>query len=168
MGEGDAPPPPRPHGRLDKEHPDRKGEQLRKWAPVFKAFAKEAEKKGGKVGVFIDYTALPQRSLASHAPGAEDDRTPEELATFKRAPSWLQSGRGPGCSQRPGGWPQCAQPHTPGVSEIPRVSERDVLPRFGPTGALAGMVRAAQASYTLVLRLWPSLSLSPNAICVKS
>jgi len=37
------------------------------------------------VGVFIDYTALPQRSLASHAPGAEDDRTPEELATFKRA-----------------------------------------------------------------------------------
>ena len=30
------------------------------------------------------------------------------------------------------------------------------------------MVRAAQASYTLVLRLWPSLSLSPNAICVKS
>ena len=115
LGEADAPPPPRPLGRLDKAHPDRKGEQLRKWAPVFQAFAKKAEKDGGKVGVFIDYTALPQRSLATHAPGAEDDRTPEELATFKRAPAGCNR-RGPGCSQRPGGWPQCAQPHTPGES----------------------------------------------------
>ena len=95
MGEADAPPPPRPLGRLDKAHPDRKGEQLRKWAPVFKAFAKEAAECGGKVGVFIDYTALPQRSLASHAPGAEDDRTPEELATFKRAPAGCNRAAGP-------------------------------------------------------------------------
>ena len=64
------------------------------------------------MGVFIDYTALPQRSLASHAPGAEDDRTPEELATFKRAPSWLQSGRGPGCSQRPEAAGLSAHSHT--------------------------------------------------------
>ena len=85
-----------PPGRLDKAHPDRKGEQLRKWAPVFKAFAKHAEEEyGGKVGVFIDYTALPQRSLASHAPGAEDDRTPEELATFKRAPAGCNRAAGP-------------------------------------------------------------------------
>ena len=95
MREADAPPPPRPLGRLDKAHPDRKGEQLRKWAPVFKAFAKQAEEYGGKVGVFIDYTALPQRSLASHAPGAEDDRTPEELATFKRAPAGCNRAAGP-------------------------------------------------------------------------
>ena len=67
---------------------------------------------GGKVGVFIDYTALPQRSLASHAPGAEDDRTPEELATFKRAPSWLQSGRGPGCSQHTAAAGLSAHSHT--------------------------------------------------------
>jgi hypothetical protein len=73
---------------LDKEHPDRKGEQLRRIAPALKAFAKDATKYGGtscKVGVFIDYTALPQRSRASHSPGCEDDRTVEEKATFSRA-----------------------------------------------------------------------------------
>ena len=112
MGEADAPPPPRPLGRLDKAHPDRKGEQLRKWAPVFKAFAKQAEEYGGKVGVFIDYTALPQRSLASHAPGAEDDRTPEEQATFKRAPAGCNRARGPGCSQRPAAAGLSAHSHT--------------------------------------------------------
>ena len=74
--------------RLDESHPDRKGEQLRSLAPIFKAFAKEAKVNawgGGKVGVFIDYTALPQRSLASYEAGGEDDRTPAEKATFGRA-----------------------------------------------------------------------------------
>ena len=100
---------------LDADHPDRKGEQLRKIAPVLKIFAEEAKQNGGKVGVFIDYCSLPQRSRASHRAGAaaaeaaraaakaagadeeaqdkaaaeahksKDDRTPEELATFSAA-----------------------------------------------------------------------------------
>ena len=57
-------------GRLDADHPDRNGEQLRKIAPVLKLFAEEAKKYGGKVGVFIDYCSLPQRSRASHRAGA--------------------------------------------------------------------------------------------------
>ena len=101
--------------RLDADHPDRNGEQLRKIAPVLKIFAETAKKYGGKVGVFIDYCSLPQRSRASHRAGAaaaeaakaaakaagadeeaqnkaaakahksKDDRTPEELATFSAA-----------------------------------------------------------------------------------
>ena len=100
---------------LDADHPDRKGEQLRKMAPVLKIFAEHAKFYGGKVGVFIDYCSLPQRSRASHRAGAaaaeaakaaakaagadeeaqskaaakahksKDDRTPEELATFAAA-----------------------------------------------------------------------------------
>ena len=103
------------HGRLDADHPDRNGEQLRKIAPVLKLFAEYAKEYGGKVGVFIDYCSLPQRSRASHRAGAaaaeaaraaakaagageeaqdkaaaeahksKDDRTPEELATFSAA-----------------------------------------------------------------------------------
>ena len=56
--------------QLDADHPDRKGEQLRKIAPVLKIFAERAKEKGGKVGVFIDYCSLPQRSRASHRAGA--------------------------------------------------------------------------------------------------
>ena len=83
---------------------------------MLKLFAEEAKRKyGGKVGVFIDYCSLPQRSRASHRAGAaaaeaaraaakaagageeaqdqaaaeahksKDDRTPEELATFAAA-----------------------------------------------------------------------------------
>ena len=103
------------HGRLDADHPDRNGEQLRKIAPVLKIFAEFAKACGGKVGVFLDYCSLPQRSRASHRAGAaaaeaakaaaraagadeeaqnkaaakahksKDDRTPEELATFAAA-----------------------------------------------------------------------------------
>ena len=103
------------HGRLDADHPDRNGEQLRKIAPVLKIFAERAKNGGGKVGVFLDYCSLPQRSRASHRAGAaaaeaaraaakaagadeeaqdkaaaeahksKDDRTPEELATFSAA-----------------------------------------------------------------------------------
>ena len=102
--------------RLDADHPDRNGEQLRKIAPVLKLFAERAKMHGGgKVGVFIDYCSLPQRSRASHragaaaaeaaraaakaagageeaqdkaaaaAPKSKDDRTAEELATFSAA-----------------------------------------------------------------------------------
>ena len=112
-----APPFFRSRQRLDADHPDRNGEQLRKIAPVLKLFAEEAKENygGGKVGVFIDYCSLPQRSRASHRAGAaaaeaakaaakaagadeeaqskaaakahksKDDRTPEELATFAAA-----------------------------------------------------------------------------------
>ena len=109
-------PPFRSRRRLDADHPDRNGEQLRKIAPVLKLFAEFAKRNGGgKVGVFLDYCSLPQRSRASHRAGAaaaeaaraaakaagadeeaqdkaaaeahksKDDRTPEELATFSAA-----------------------------------------------------------------------------------
>eukprot|EP00964_Phaeocystis_antarctica_P067720 scaffold40996_cov55-Phaeocystis_antarctica.AAC.3 len=69
--------------RLDADHPDKDGLQLRKIAKVLKAFDKKAKSRGagGKVGVFLDYVSMPQRSRGS----PEDDRTPEELATFKRS-----------------------------------------------------------------------------------
>ena len=67
--------------RLDADHPDKDGLQLRKNAKVLKAFDKEAKYYGAKVGVFLDYVSMPQRSRGS----PEDDRTPEELATFRRS-----------------------------------------------------------------------------------
>ena len=69
--------------RLDADHPDKDGLQLRKIAKVLKLFDKEAKSYGAgcKVGVFLDYVSMPQRSRGS----PEDDRTPEELATFKRS-----------------------------------------------------------------------------------
>ena len=70
--------------RLDADHPDKDGLQLRKIAKVLKLFDKEAKEEYGagcKVGVFLDYVSMPQRSRGS----PEDDRTPEELATFKRS-----------------------------------------------------------------------------------
>ena len=69
--------------RLDADHPDKDGLQLRKIAKVLKLFDKKAKWKdaGCKVGVFLDYVSMPQRSRGS----PEDDRTPEELATFKRS-----------------------------------------------------------------------------------
>eukprot|EP00964_Phaeocystis_antarctica_P061887 scaffold37003_cov61-Phaeocystis_antarctica.AAC.3 len=68
---------------LDADHPDKNGLQLRKIAKVLKAFDKQAKYDGAgcKVGVFLDYVSMPQRSRGS----PEDDRTPEELATFKRS-----------------------------------------------------------------------------------
>ena len=77
--------------RLDADHPDKEGLQLCKIAKVLKLFDKEAKKRYGarcKVGVFLDYVSMPQRSRGS----PEDDRTPEELATFKRS---LQVRRNP-------------------------------------------------------------------------
>merc|ERR1719424_2414585 len=69
---------------LDADHPDKDGLQLRAISHVLKLFDKEAKEKYGagcKVGVFLDYVSMPQRSRGS----AEDDRTPDELATFKRS-----------------------------------------------------------------------------------
>ena len=48
---------------------------------LFDEYAKEWYGAGCKVGVFLDYVSMPQRSRGS----PEDDRTPEELATFKRS-----------------------------------------------------------------------------------
>ena len=50
---------------------------------MLKLFDEEAKTYGAgcKVGVFLDYVSMPQRSRGS----PEDDRTPEELATFKRS-----------------------------------------------------------------------------------
>ena len=79
------PPLPRPGvHRLDADHPDKDGLQLRAISHVLKLFdkaAKEVYGAGCKVGVFLDYVSMPQRSRGS----AEDDRTPEEKATFDRA-----------------------------------------------------------------------------------
>ena len=58
-----APPFFRSRQRLDADHPDRNGEQLRKIAPVLKLFAETAKETGGKVGVFLDYCSLPQRAF---------------------------------------------------------------------------------------------------------
>ena len=70
--------------RLDADHPDKDGLQLRAISHVLKIFDKHAKEEYGagcKVGVFLDYVSMPQRSRGS----AEDDRTPEEKATFDRA-----------------------------------------------------------------------------------
>ena len=70
--------------RLDADHPDKDGLQLRAISHVLKLFDKEAKEEYGagcKVGVFLDYVSMPQRSRGS----AEDDRTPEEKATFGKA-----------------------------------------------------------------------------------
>ena len=70
--------------RLDADHPDKDGLQLRAISHVLKMFDKHAKScygAGCKVGVFFDYVSMPQRSRGS----PEDDRTPEELATFKRS-----------------------------------------------------------------------------------
>ena len=77
--------------RLDADHPDKDGLQLRAISHVLKLFEKYAKEEYGagcKVGVFLDYVSMPQRSRGS----AEDDRTPEEKATFRRA---LQVRRAP-------------------------------------------------------------------------
>ena len=80
-----SPSPARPGAhRLDADHPDKDGLQLRAISHVLKIFDKEAKEEYGascKVGVFLDYVSMPQRSRGS----AEDDRTPEEKATFDRA-----------------------------------------------------------------------------------
>ena len=69
---------------LDRDHPDRAGELLRRVAFVLKAFASSCDSSpGSKVGVFWDYGSLPQRSRS--CPEGGDDRTPEERARFKRA-----------------------------------------------------------------------------------
>jgi len=70
--------------RLDADHPDKDGLQLRAISHVLKLFDEHAKREYGagcKVGVFLDYVSMPQRSRGS----AEDDRTPEEKATFGRA-----------------------------------------------------------------------------------
>ena len=70
--------------RLDADHPDKNGLQLRAISHVLKIFdthAKEEYGAGCKVGVFFDYVSMPQRSRGS----PEDDRTPEEKATFGRS-----------------------------------------------------------------------------------
>ena len=69
--------------RLDADHPDKDGLQLRAISHVLKLFDQRAKEYGAgcKVGVFLDYVSMPQRSRGS----AEDDRTPEEKATFDRA-----------------------------------------------------------------------------------
>ena len=76
--------------RLDADHPDKDGLQLRAISHVLKLFDEAAKQYGDgcKVGVFLDYVSMPQRSRGS----AEDDRTPEEKATFRRA---LQVRRAP-------------------------------------------------------------------------
>ena len=103
-------PPPLAH-RLDADHPDKDGLQLRKIAKVLKLFDKEAKEEYGagcKVGVFLDYVSMPQRSRGS----PEDDRTPEELATFKRS---LQVRRRPAAlPHRPPPTPRAACPPLPG------------------------------------------------------
>jgi len=106
--------------RLDADHPDKDGLQLRAISHVLELFDQEAKKKYGagcKVGVFLDYVSMPQRSRGS----AEDDRTPEEKATFgkalkvRRAPDPLVAQHRP-CAHRP----PAHSPPAPARSPPPR------------------------------------------------
>ena len=83
---------------------------------MLKLFDKEAKEKYGagcKVGVFLDYVSMPQRSRGS----PEDDRTPEELATFKRS---LQVRRRPSAAlpHRPPPTPAPPCPPLPGDQSL--------------------------------------------------
>ena len=109
--------PPLAH-RLDADHPDKDGLQLRKIAKVLKLFDKQAKmstfgepRPGCKVGVFLDYVSMPQRSRGS----PEDDRTPEELATFKRS---LQVRRRPLPPFHPPPTPALPAPPLPGYQSL--------------------------------------------------
>ena len=98
--------------RLDADHPDKDGLQLRKIAKVLKIFDKHAKLFGGvgcKVGVFLDYVSMPQRSRGS----PEDDRTPEELDTFKRSLQ-VRRRRPAALLHRPPPTPRAACPRLPG------------------------------------------------------
>ena len=101
--------------RLDADHPDKDGLQLRAISHVLKIFDKEAKQKYGagcKVGVFLDYVSMPQRSRGS----AEDDRTPEEKATFDRA---LKVRRAPTSLPSTPPVPTARLPHTPAPARPP-------------------------------------------------
>ena len=82
---------------------------------MLKLFDELAKRYGAgcKVGVFLDYVSMPQRSRGS----PEDDRTPEELATFKRSlmvRAHTDPCRPPPCpTARPPPTPRCL-PHTRG------------------------------------------------------
>ena len=100
--------------RLDADHPDKDGLQLRKIAKVLKLFDQHAKRFGGagcKVGVFLDYVSMPQRSRGS----PEDDRTPEELATFKRS---LQVRRRP--------LPPCRTARLPSPRRLPPIARASI------------------------------------------
>jgi len=69
---------------LSSEHPDPNGEQLRRIAFVFRAFANFAKEfPGARFGVFVDYCSMPQKSTT--CPPGGDDRTEEDQLRFKRA-----------------------------------------------------------------------------------
>lgn len=69
---------------LSQVHPDPCGEQLRAFAPMFKAFHVHISgRRGGRCGVFWDYMSLPQVSCEARLANA-DDRTALEKQIFKR------------------------------------------------------------------------------------
>ena len=113
--------------RLDADHPDKDGLQLRKIAKVLKLFDKEAKKTYGagcKVGVFLDYVSMPQRSRGS----PEDDRTPEELATFKRSLQ-VRRRRPAALPHRPPPTPALPAPLVPGDQPLVRPPKDARAPR---------------------------------------
>ena len=83
---------------------------------MLKLFDKKAKEydAGSKVGVFLDYVSMPQRSRGS----PEDDRTPEELATFKRSLQ-VRRRRPAALPHRPPPTPRCLPP-LPGDEPVVR------------------------------------------------
>ena len=80
---------------------------------IFDKNAKEYD-AGCKVGVFLDYVSMPQRSRGS----PEDDRTPEELATFKRSLQVRRRHPLPPCRIPRLPAPRCLPPPLPGHQSL--------------------------------------------------
>lgn len=75
----------------DKEHPDRSGQLLRRLLPVLEALAAHCDHYGGAEatwGIVWDFIALPQRGHTDPS-AAGEDRTPEQLARFRKGLSQI-------------------------------------------------------------------------------
>jgi len=108
---------------LDRDHPDRAGELLRRVAFVLKAFASSCDSSpGSKVGVFWDYGSLPQRSR-SCPEGGMTEHLQNARASSVRSTTW-------GCGT-------AIQKHS--YFSCRRRCPRGVTPTARPTGLEAGV-----------------------------
>eukprot|EP00966_Prymnesium_polylepis_P038792 900203-Prymnesium_polylepis.1 len=89
------------YGWASKSHLDPTGAQLKLLIPLLEAIVAECDKIGGvdfTWGILWDFMALPQRGHTKGYSADEDDRTPEQLETFRR---WLGNING-----------ACSMPHS--------------------------------------------------------
>ena len=78
---------------LDREHPDRLGEQLRKIVPILKAMLVQAKEYGehATIGVLWDYCSLPQKPLTRPRQRVRASASPTRQ--FSRPPATWRSNR---------------------------------------------------------------------------